>query len=102
VFVFLPAKNADKFTDIIELQSSGSKSHLYIKKKVWGMTAEDQLILISTSPERLYSYNKQTEVIYHGIEPFLYKFQGDSLTVYTYRKAGIPIDFHSDIRIVQH
>ncbi|NIG56503.1 hypothetical protein [Chitinophaga sp. Cy-1792] len=102
VFVFLPGKNADKFTDIIDLQSPVSKSHLYIKKKIWGMTGEDLLILISNSRAKTYSMDLQTEMAYYRVKPFLYKFEADTLSVYTLKTVPVPPGFYSDIKVVQH
>ncbi len=102
VFVFLPAKNADKFTDVIDVETATSQSHIWIKKKVWGMTAEDQLILVSMSSDWEYGYDKQKELIYHGLIPFLYKIQGDTLMIYTLHTAKIPTAFRTDVQIVQH
>lgn len=73
-----------------------------ILTKVWGMTSDNQIIIISTSPGKEFAPNKDVDFVYPGLVPFLYKFEHDSLFVYTLKKSNIPLNFHSHIQVIQN
>ncbi|MFB6454394.1 hypothetical protein ACE38W_03910 [Chitinophaga sp. Hz27] len=102
IYVTFPSRNADVHNEVIALQSSNGKSHIYLKKKVWGMTSDNQVIVISNSAKKDFEPNKNADYFYPGLVPFLYKFNRDTLFIYTLERANVPPNFHSDIHVIQN
>lgn len=102
VFYFvLPNKGADVRSEVIELSSSDGESKIFIKKKVWGMTSDNQIVVISNSSREESIPGITRNYIYEGLMPLLYKFQNDTLFVYTVLKSSVPKEFKTSIKIVQ-
>src|SRR5665647_1360454 len=87
--------------NVKEIHSQNFNSSLFIKQKLWGLTSDNQIIIISTSPTKKFSPNPTTDYIYEGLSPFYYKFHGDTLFVYTMQNSKIPKSFKTKIIIVQ-
>ncbi len=97
----------DKFQDGLkpthrqfELVSSDNKSRLYIKTENWGITGDSQQTII-TSDNDEFEIDSTRQIIFNGLEPFLYKQSSDTLVLYVRTKAKIPHDFKSTWTIIQ-
>ena len=102
VFYFaLPNKGADIRFKVIELSSSDGKSKIFIKKKVWGMTSDNQVVFISSSDDKEAMPDLIKDYIYKGLMPLLYRFQNDTLFIYTVLESPVPKEFKTNIKIVQ-
>ena len=86
---------------IKEIKSKNFNSSIFIKQKVWGITYDNQTIIISLSPEEKFKPDSLTDYVYEGLSPFYYKFYQDSLFVYTMKKSHAPQDFKTGIKIIQ-
>src|SRR6478752_5239200 len=62
----------------IELGSTDNQK-LYIKSHNWGLTGDHQLTVIETDEEREFEVDSTKQIIFNGLEPFLYKVSGDTL-----------------------
>ncbi|AOM79940.1 hypothetical protein [Pedobacter steynii] len=80
---------------IIPILSQDKKSTIYIKTKNWGVTGDHQLTVVSTSPEKEFESDSTKEIIFKGLEPFLYKSNKDTLFLYVWEKSIIPENFRS-------
>jgi hypothetical protein len=84
----------------IELTSTDNQQ-LYIKSHNWGVTGDHQLTVIETDKEREFEVDSTKQIIFNGLEPFLYKVSGDTLFLTLRRKSRIPDDFNSTWTIIQ-
>ena len=84
----------------IDLISADNKK-LYIKSHNWGVTGDHQLTIISTDDEREFEIDSTREIIFSGLEPFLYKTSNDTLYLTVRRKSKIPEGFNSTWTIIQ-
>ena len=96
-----PIKNADVQYEVTEIFSNEVQSKLYIKKKVWGMTSDNQVIVISSSNVKEFTLEGTENYIYEGIMPMLYKLQKDTLSIYTLKVSAVPKNLKTDFKIVQ-
>lgn len=80
---------------IIPLLSQDKKSTIYIKTKNWGVTGDHQLTVVSTSPKKEFEPDSTKEMIFKGLEPFLYKSNKDTLFLYVWENSIIPENFRS-------
>ena len=87
--------------DIKEIKSIKLSESLYIKKKVWGITDDNQLIVISKSHRKDFTTDSTVDYIYSGLSDFFYKFSQDTLYIYSIEKSVIPSKLKSQIKIVQ-
>ncbi len=98
----------DKFADglkpthrQVELVSSNNKSALYIKTENWGVTGDSQRTIITTDNGDDFEVDSTRQIIFDGLEPFLYRQNNDTLVLYVWTKATIPKDFKSPWTIIQ-
>lgn len=84
----------------VELVSVDSDK-LYIKSKNWGVTGDHQLTIISTEDEREFEVDSTRQIIFNGLEPFLYKVSNDTLFLTLRQKSKIPEGFNSRWTIIQ-
>ncbi|MBS1507079.1 MAG: hypothetical protein JSS79_10575 [Bacteroidetes bacterium] len=80
---------------------SVSKDKLYIKSKNWGVTGDHQLTVISTEDEGEFKIDSTKQIIFIGLEPFLYKVSNDTLFLTLRQKSKIPDGFNSRWIIIQ-
>ncbi|WP_316820380.1 hypothetical protein [Pedobacter gandavensis] len=80
---------------IILILSQNNKSTIYIKTKNWGVTDDYQLTVVSTSPEKEFEPDSTKEMIFKGLEPFLYKSNKDTLCLFVREKSIIPENIRS-------
>jgi len=86
---------------VVELKSDASQESIYLKKKVWGISSDHQVIVISASGEVEFEAQESEEYLYKTSTPFLYEFKDDLLKVYTRRASPIPSNFDSSIKVEQ-
>lgn len=84
-----------------KLVNSNSTDSVFIKKKVWGVTSNHQIITISKNSNTPFNPDSTSDFIFKGLSPFFYKFQNDSLTVFVRHASEEPPKFKSDITIQQ-
>jgi hypothetical protein len=87
--------------DVKEIKSQSVISPIFIKRKVWGITYDNQIIVISSSAEKEFNPDSTMDYIYQGLSPFYYKFYKDSLFIYTMKKSDVPQNLKTGIKIVQ-
>ncbi len=85
----------------VDLVSEGNEK-LYIKSKNWGVSADHQLTVISTNDEREFEIDSTRQIIFNGLEPFLYKVSNDTLFLMLRQKSKIPDGFNSRWTIIQN
>jgi hypothetical protein len=86
---------------IKEIHSNDLNTSIFIKQKVWGLTNDNQTIIISKSSTKKFSPDPATDYIYEGLSPFYYKFYHDTLFVYIMNKSEVPQSLKTEIKIVQ-
>jgi cytochrome c-type biogenesis protein CcmE len=96
-----PSKNADVQYEVTEISAKDVQSKLYIKKKVWGMTSDNQVIVISSSNKKEFSSEDAESYVYEGVIPLFYKVQKDTLFVYTLKMSSVPNGLKTNFKIVQ-
>lgn len=80
---------------IIPILSQNKKSTIYIKTKNSGVIGDHQLTVVSTSPEKEFEPDSTKEMIFKGLEPFLYKLNKDTLFLFVWEKSIIPENVRS-------
>lgn len=105
IFLFfyfaLPDKNADVKYTVIEVSSKDTQSKLYIKMKTWGMTSDNQLVVISNSNKKEFTPAPTQDYVYEGIMPLFYKVQNDTLSIYTLKTSSVPEDLKTGLKVIQ-
>ena len=84
----------------IELVSTG-KQKLFIKTKNWGVTGDHQMTIITTDDQEEFIIDSTKQVIFKGLDPFLYKVSSDTLFLTLRQKSRIPANFKSHWTIIQ-
>ncbi len=87
--------------NIKEIHSNDLNTSIFIKQKIWGLTDDNQIIIISKSSTKKFSPDTETDYIYEGLSPFYYKFYHDTLFAFIMSKSKIPQSLKSEIKIVQ-
>jgi hypothetical protein len=85
----------------VEIYSSGLDETIFIKKKVWGLTGDHQLIVVTKSPTEDFEPNERTEYVYRGLSPFFFIFGNDTLTLYVTSASTVPAEMSTKITIRQ-
>src|SRR5699024_8170549 len=94
--------NLPEFDPNISVEKIYSKKYnesIYLKKKNWGITGNHQVIAISTPPDGNPDLNKKTDFIFKGLSNLFYKFENDTLHIYTNKASDVPSNFSSNIEI---
>ena len=84
----------------IELHSADNRK-LYIKSHNWGLSGDHQLTVIETDEEREFEVDSTKQIIFKGLEPFLYRASNDTLFLVLREKSTIPNRFNSTWTIIQ-
>lgn len=100
-YIKTPNKNYDVQNTVVEIPSSDGQHKLYIKKKVWGLTSDGQVIVVSGSPKKEIASDSSREYIYNGVVSLFYKYNTDTLTVYVSKSSSVPNNLKSPIVIKQ-
>jgi len=101
VFLGLPGKGSDVFVEVVELKSSHGKPSIFLKKKVWGMTSDNQIAVISGSGRKDFVPDLSNDYIYNGLSPIFYKLRNDSLEIYVYKCSAVPKLLQTGFKIIQ-
>ena len=86
---------------IIEIYSSNFEEKIFIKRKVWGITGDDGIIVISKSSNKSFEPNTDSEYVFAGLSPFFYSFRNDTLNIYVGKESKKPIEMNTRIKINQ-
>jgi hypothetical protein len=103
IIYWLLSKVTDAFSPTyqkVELISQDNEK-LYIKTENWGVTGDSQLTIITTEDKREFEIDSTKQIIFRGLEPFIYKVSGDTLFLVVRQESKIPIDFESTWAIIQ-
>ncbi len=87
--------------DKVPFIHSDSSDSVFIKKKVWGISANHQIIVISKDGLIPFSPDSTKDFMFNGWDPFLYKFENDTLSVFIRSISNEPKNFNSGITIDQ-
>lgn len=101
IYLYIKFPNLDPNIEVIEIHSQKYNETIFIKKKTWGLTGDSHLIVISNSSEVNFEKNEKNDYIFEDLTPLLYKFEKDTLTIYTMELAPFPDNMISNIRINQ-
>ena len=75
------------------------KENLYLKRKTWGITGNDQTTVISTKKELKFETDTISDYVYSGFSEIIYKAENNKLIIYSHHKPNIPKKFKSEIEI---
>jgi hypothetical protein len=101
LYSIFPESNYDQDFSMKELSSIDS-TKVYIKQKTWGITGDNQIIVISDSKDREFSNDVDKIYFYQGLTPFFYKLENDTLSIYTSKASAIPRNLKTTLKIVQY
>lgn len=99
-YIAAPREGDDVHYNVVEISSKGGYK-LYIMKKVWGLTSDGQVIVISDSPDKKLNIDSSRQYIYNGVNSFFYKYQNDTLTLYISKIASVPVNLKTSIIVKQ-
>ena len=85
----------------VELRSEHYNESLFIKKKIWGITADHQVIIITKSNDAVVEPKIEYDYVYEGMLPFYYQFKDDTLKLFVRKESNIPNKLSTNIKIVQ-
>jgi hypothetical protein len=85
----------------VELNYQG-KPNLYIKIKNWGVSGDKQITVITTENETQFEVDSSNQIVFDGLEPFLYRQERDTLILYVRREVIVPAGFNQEWIIIQH
>ena len=102
MYLYFKMPDLKPSVSITKIYSETYDEFLYIKKKVWGITGDHQIIIISNTFKEGFEANVKTDYIYEGLLSLLYKFKNDTLNLYVRKKSDIPSVFESKIIVIQN
>ncbi len=85
----------------IKFTNSENSDSIFIKKKIWGVSANSQIIIISRSGEIPFTPDSTSDFIFSAWSSFFYKFENDTLTTFAPIAFRSPENFNSEITIEQ-
>ncbi|MDB5267289.1 MAG: hypothetical protein JWP58_329 [Hymenobacter sp.] len=74
---------------------------LYVKSYNWGITGDKQISTISDNDDPLEFGEKNEPHIVKGLDPFIYRFEHDTLIIYS-RIAVNPFSVHCPSIVIQY
>lgn len=80
---------------------SSSQERFYVKTYSWGLTGDRQLSTLSRENTPLGFEDQGNPMVVEGLEPFLYRFANDTLTLYS-RSALPSFPLHGSSIIVRY
>jgi hypothetical protein len=84
------------------LVSSDEKARIFIQRKIWGLTSDQQITVISNSPNGVEKPDSTINFVFEGLEPFVYHLESDTLRIYTMAPSPTPAKFDSSkIKVIQ-
>lgn len=107
-FMFVICMNVFLFTCCNNIENEGFRSkvlrsskgeYLYINSVNYGMTSDHQMIIITKDRDRLKFENDTANIVF-GLDPFLYTFDNDTLTLYFNQSISYKVkDNFSSIKV---
>lgn len=88
-------------TTVEKLPEKKGHQAIYIKKTTWGLTRDKRTVVISNNTATEFSLNSTSEYVYNGLFTMFYKFERDTLFVYTPIVVSVPENFKSTYVVVQ-
>ena len=79
----------------------GRNEKLYIRTENWGVTGDSQLTIITTENNGDFEIDSSKQIIFKGLEPFIYRVSGDTLFLVLRHEGKIPAGFGSTWKIIQ-
>ncbi|SFE46081.1 hypothetical protein SAMN05518672_106202 [Chitinophaga sp. CF118] len=103
LIIYFNSDNKSDYVDttIAELPSKAGYPPVFIKRKVWGLTGDKQIVVISNVGNEDFKPQKSNDYIYEGLFEIFYKLQHDTLFIYTLVSSPVPNKFSSPYKIVQ-
>ena len=83
-----------------KIYSPKLRDSIFLKKISWGLTYDNEIIVVSTSSSLSIEPNPKKEYVFLTSEIF-YKVSNDSLYIYTSQSVKNPIYFKSRFRVIQ-
>jgi hypothetical protein len=88
-------------TTITKLPLKKGYPPVFIKRTVWGLTGDKQVIVISNVDNKRFKGQKSNEYVYEGLFEMFYKLQRDTLFIYTLISSPVPNEFSTPYKIIQ-
>lgn len=88
-------------TTVTQLPEKKGHPAIYIKKIAWGLTGDRRIVLISNNSAEKFSPRPSSEYVYDGLFTMFYKFERDTVFVYTPIIVDVPVNFKATYPIVQ-
>jgi hypothetical protein len=84
-----------------KIHSEYLNEDLFIKKISWGLTYDHSVIILSSFPKNTIEPDSTSEYVFLSSEIF-YRLTNDSLLIFTSLKSKKPLNFNSNIKIIQY
>lgn len=101
LYLSIMAPDYEPTFTIKEIESINTGEKIYLKKKVWGISSDHHIRVISVSDEEKFEPNANDEYLYKGTTPFFYTVNGDTLKVFVRKASEVPPNFNSKIKVEQ-
>jgi hypothetical protein len=88
-------------TTVTQLPEKKGQRAVYIKKTTWGLSGDKRIVVISNNASTEFSPEPSSEYVYDGLFTMFYKFESDTIYVYTPIVATVPKHFKSAYAVVQ-
>jgi len=86
----------------IKFSNEETSDSVFIKKKVWGVLANHQIIVISKNGKVPFSPDSTADYVFDSWSPFFYKFENDTLFTFVLKESQSPVSFKSGITVKQN
>jgi hypothetical protein len=86
---------------IVSIYSERFDERIALKKKVWGVTGDHQVIVVSKSADDEFQADENREYVFEGFLPLFYRFERDTLHLYVRKASKVPDAMPTKITINQ-
>ena len=86
----------------VEIRSESLDESIFLKGVLWGGWDSHQKIFISSSPELEFHPDSTSDYVFQWEWDFLYRFENDTLTVYSSQWPEVPEIWPSQIIVDRH
>ena len=101
-FIYGKSKSDHQPQILVEkIHSNYLNEDLFIKKISWGLTYDHSIIILSNSPNKSIEPDSNSEYMF-SCSSIFYKLSNDSLLIFTSLKAELPLNFSSNIKVIQY
>lgn len=100
-YIYFDIHDLGPVVEIREIRSKNQTDKLYLKKKNLGITGDNQVIVISGSPDKNFEPDSTKNYIYKGLNPFYYSLSNDTLKIITEIESNVPKELKTSIVIQQ-